>query len=372
MTIPILAHSSKTYSQLIFEKLGRGADHARLIYREWFQTGRITGQDPHFKNASRLFQEIREATDFSMPLDLIPRGHESQTEKFLLKTADGLEIEMVLLPMKAGWTLCLSSQVGCRMGCAFCETGKMGLLRSLSTEEIVAQLYQAKHLLGKDVRNIVFMGMGEPLDNYEAVMKAIEIFTDPHGFAMGPRRITVSTSGLVDQIYKLMGETDPAINLAVSVNSPHDLMRNKLMPVNRSHNMEELKRAMQDYCKHPRRKILVEYVLIKGKTDSLQDAADLATYLEGLKVTVNLIPYNPQSRSVFAAPDEQTIDEFYHYLKNKGYLCFVRGTKGQRIMAACGQLGNKRLKKILAFSSHYAKIRKKSNLENGRGSNVTC
>lgn len=343
----ILSLASKSYAQSVFDKLGKGAEHAKLLYREWFHEGSHLGKDPHFNNAQNLLNEIVELTDFSV-LPLVKRNNEERTEKYLLKTADGLEVEMVALPMKAGCTLCVSSQVGCRMGCAFCETGKMGLLRSLTTDEIISQAYQAKHGLGLDVRNIVFMGMGEPLDNYEAVMGAIEILTDVHGFALGPSRITISTSGLADQIYRLIEEADPAINLAVSINAPNDAIRGRLMPVNRRYDMGALKEAMEAYCRHPRRRILAEYILIAGKTDSLEDADELAEYLRNLRLTVNLIPYNPQSRDCFSPPSAEQINAFAARMRAHGYLTFVRGTKGQQIMAACGQLGNIKLRKALS------------------------
>lgn len=337
--IPIFAHTSQSYAQAVFARLQKGAEHARLIYREWYRKGQVTGEDPHFKNARALFEQIVAMTDFSLP-PLVFKGGEEKTEKYLLKTHDGLEIEMVALPMRAGWTLCISSQVGCRMGCAFCETGKMGLLRSLTTEEIVSQVFQAKHGLGIDVRNIVFMGMGEPLDNFDAVMQAVRLLTDPYGLGFGASHLTISTSGLVDKIYRLIEEADPAVCLAISVNAPDDGVRNRLMPVNRTYDMAALKEAMQAYCSHLRRKIFIEYVLIKDKTDSLESADALACYLKGLEVTVNLIPYNPQSRNVFQAPAPSSIDAFAERMMEHGFLTFVRQTKGQRIMAACGQLGN--------------------------------
>lgn len=340
----ILSYTSQVYGEFILSKLGRGGEHARLLYREWFQKGTHSGCDPHFNNARRLLEEIVALTDFSTP-ELIKKGDQGETQKYLLKTHDGLEVEMVALPMQAGWTLCLSSQVGCKMGCAFCETGKMGLLRSLTTDEIVAQVFLAKHALGLDVRNVVFMGMGEPLDNYEAVMQAIHVFTDVKGFGLGPSRITVSTSGLVDQIYRLIEEGDPALNLAVSVNAPNDAVRNRLMPVNKCYDMGALKEAMLAYCRHPRRRIFAEYVLIEGKTDQIGDADTLAEYLRGLKVTVNLIPYNSQSRGCFAAPSNEKVEAFLQRMRGHGYLTFVRGTKGEKIMAACGQLGNLSLRK---------------------------
>ncbi|MFC2049266.1 23S rRNA (adenine(2503)-C(2))-methyltransferase RlmN [Chlamydiota bacterium] len=350
-TVSIFSLTSEEYAEAVRSRLGKGAQHARLLYREWFRTGRVTGQDPHFRNAGPLFEQIVAMTDFTY-LSLVKRGDEHSTEKYLIQTGDGLEVEMVVLPMQAGYTLCISSQVGCRMGCAFCETGKMGLLRSLSTAEILSQVFQARHGLGLNVRNIVFMGMGEPLDNYEAVMQAVKILTDSNGFGLGPSRITLSTSGLVDKIYRLIEEADPALCLAVSVNAPHDGVRNKLMPVNKRFDMADLKQAMEAYTLHPRRRILIEYILIKGKTDSLEDADALALYLKGLRVTVNLIPYNPQSRGPFEPPTADSVDAFLKRMKERGFLTFVRSTKGQKIMAACGQLGNLELrrKKSLVFS----------------------
>ncbi len=344
--LKILGHTSSSYAQAVSTELGKGAEHARLLYREWMREGTCTGRDPHFNNAPTLLDMLKERTDFSS-LPLIKKGDEKQTEKYLLKTEDGLEVEMVALPMPAGYTLCVSSQVGCRMGCAFCETGKMGLLRSLRADEIVSQVYQAKHTLGLNVRNIVFMGMGEPFDNYDEVMHAIRILTDVNGLALGPSRISVSTSGIVPAIYRFIDEADPALNLAVSVNSPNDMVRNRLMPVNRTHDMASLKEAMHAYCAHPRRRIFAEYVLIQGKTDGIEDADALATYLKGLRVTVNLIPYNPQSRDRFSPPDALTVDAFATRMRAQGYLTFVRGAKGQQIMAACGQLGNRALRKKL-------------------------
>lgn len=349
--ISIFSLTSEEYSRRVLSHLGKGALHARLIYKEWFRTGQVTGQDPHFRNAASLFEQIVALTDFSC-LPLVKKKNEFGTEKHLLQTSDGLEIEMVVLPMRAGYTLCLSSQVGCRMGCAFCETGKMGLLRSLSVSEILSQVFQAKHGLKVDVRNIVFMGMGEPLDNFEAVLQTVHVLTDPHGFALGPSRIAISTSGLVDKIYRLIEEANPAIKLAVSVNAPHDDVRNKLMPVNHQFNMSALKEAMEAYTAHPKRRILIEYILIKGRTDALEDADALAHYLQGLRVTVNLIPYNPQSRGPFEPPSQEVADRFLKRMQEHGFLTFIRGTKGQKIMAACGQLGNLALrsKKSLVFS----------------------
>ena len=269
---------------------------------------------------------------------------EGETVKFLLKFVDGLESESVVIPMESGATLCISSQIGCKMGCAFCETGKMGLIRSLKAEEIVAQVFWARHLLGKEIRNIVFMGMGEPFDNYDEVVQAIAVLTDSGGMGFGPSRITVSTSGRVDGIRRMIQEVDPAVNLAVSVNAPTDGVRNRIMPVNKKWAMQELKEVMREYCSHPRREIFAEYVLLKGVNDSLEDADHLAEYLEGLRVKVNLIPYNPQKRDRFAPPEKGDMEAFLARMRERGYQALLRGTKGQKIMAACGQLGNVELR----------------------------
>lgn len=344
--ISILNHTRKTYSESIAAALNKGFVHAGIAYTEWFREGKITGNHPAFNNAKMLLEEILKLTDCSIP-SLSTVMEQDGTTKFLLQTVENLETESVIIPMQSGNTLCVSSQVGCRMGCAFCETGRMGLLKNLSAKEIVSQFFHARFSLGMPVRNIVFMGMGEPLDNYEQVMKAVAILTDPAGIGLGKSRITISTSGCVEGIYKLIDDADPAINLAVSVNAPNDKIRNRLMPVNRKHQMDSLHAAMTAYCQHPRREILVEYVLIKGINDALTDADELAAYLNGLRVKVNLIPYNSQSRSRFSPPEPEQLEAFALQMRGHGYYTLWRQPKGRTMMAACGQLGNLNFRKGL-------------------------
>ncbi len=336
----IFSHTQKSFSEAMFLRFGKGRQHAAKLYSEWFRKGQMDDMAAWVEpQAVSLVNRMSEITDFSLP-EMSRVKEEGRTAKFLLKFFDGLESESVLIPMEAGTTLCISSQVGCKMGCAFCETGKMGLIRHLTCEEIVAQVFWARCKLGREVRNIVFMGMGEPFDNYDAVMRAVAVLTDMRGLGFGPSRITISTSGKVDAILRMANEADPALNLAVSVNAPNDEIRNRIMPVNRQWNMAELKEAMLEYCKHPRREILVEYVLLKGINDSLGAADELAEYLCGLKVKVNLIPYNPQTRDRFAPPDEAQREAFLMRMRQRGYQTLLRKTTGQQIMAACGQLGN--------------------------------
>ena len=279
------------------------------------------------------------SSDFSLAV-LSRVQEDGDVVKFLLKFADGLESESVLIPMESGTTICISSQVGCKMGCAFCETGQMGLIRHLTAEEIVSQVFVARFQLQRTVRNIVFMGMGEPFDNYEAVMQAISVLTDPAGLSFGKRRITVSTSGRVDGILRMASEADPALNLAVSVNAPTDEIRRKIMPVNKQWDLAALKNAMQTYCSLSGQEILIEYVLLKGINDSIACAESLADYLRGLKVKVNLIPYNAQTRDRFSPPDVEQKELFLQTMRSLGYQTLLRGTKGDQIQAACGQLGN--------------------------------
>lgn len=337
--LSILSHTHGSFAQAVESLLGKGAHHAGLIYQELIRYGKIQGKDPSFGNAQGLLHEILDRIDFTLP-EVTKLVEDGSTKKFLIKTHDALEIESVIIPMKAGSTLCVSSQVGCKMGCTFCETGRMGLLRNLTTEEIISQVFIAKHTLGCQVRNIVFMGMGEPFDNYDNVMQAVRILNDPKGFGFGRNHITISTSGLVDGIDRLILEGAHAPNLALSINAPTDALRNKLMPVNRRYNMEQLHQAMERFHEATGREILVAYVLLRDVNDSLIHAEQLAQYLQGLKIKINLIPYNAQSKDRFASPDPAIVSQFAKYLQEKGFYTLVRGTKGSPIMAACGQLGN--------------------------------
>lgn len=348
--------TQQEYVEAIVGRLKKGRRHAALLYSEWFRQGHWEGLfDKIEPQARSLVEEMVALTDFSLPF-LKQRYEEAETCKFLLQFSDGRQSESVLIPMQEGqahpsvkgqilprsirYTLCLSSQIGCRMGCTFCTTGSMGLIRHLTRGEIVAQVFFARFILKVIPSNLVFMGMGEPFDNYEEVMGAVRILTDPKGYGLGPSRITISTSGRVDGIYRMIDEVDPALNLAVSVNAPNDEIRKKIMPVNRKWNMAALKEAMLAYCRHPRRKIFVEYVLIQGINDAVEYADQLADYLEGLRVTVNLIPYNPQPlQRQFLPPDLTQAREFLERIRARGYLSLIRGTKGRAIMAACGQLG---------------------------------
>jgi 23S rRNA (adenine2503-C2)-methyltransferase len=261
------------------------------------------------------------------------------SRKVVLAFADGNRVSAVMMPDEDRITLCLSTQVGCGYACAFCLTGTMGLERNLTAAEIVGQLMVANRLLeGQRVTHLVFMGMGEPLANYEAVVTALRIFTDAKlGIGYSPRRITVSTVGLVKGIERL-GRENLRVNLAISLHAADDDTRGRLMPVNRSWNLEALMAAVRKYPLAPRQRVFFEYVLLDGVNDSPEDAARLARLLRGVRAKVNLIPFNDWDGTGFSRPPIARILAFQTVLLDAGITTTVRWSKGEDIGAACGQL----------------------------------
>ena len=261
--------------------------------------------------------------------------------KFVTRLVDDLMVESVVIPMFRRYTVCVSSQVGCRMGCRFCQTGKMGLIRDLTPSEIVGQVAVARHLLGADIRNVVFMGMGEPLDNLDNVVQAVRVLEDQRGMDIARRYITLSTVGLIHGIERLARMDGGPLNLAVSLNAPDDVVRSRLMPINRIHPMGALKDALQCYPLAKKSSIFMEYVLIKGVNDQPEHARALSRYLSPLRVKVNLIPYNPAPESVWTPPSAEELRRFRSFLEKENIFVRLRNRKGDRIMAACGQLGGR-------------------------------
>jgi 23S rRNA (adenine2503-C2)-methyltransferase len=268
------------------------------------------------------------------------------TRKMLLRRANGQRLESVLIPMGRGRiTQCVSSQVGCKMGCDFCATAEMTERANLSAAEIVDQIYHARDVLaphGQEVTNLVYMGMGEPLDNFDHVVRSIRILLDQKGAAFGQRRITVSTVGLAPRIPKL-GHAVPT-NLAVSLNATTDAVRDTLMPVNKAFPIARLLEALKEFPLAPRKRIFVEYVMLGGVNDTNDDAKRLPELLADIPVKVNLIPFNPYPGSRYVSPADGRADYFRDYLLKKGIQTNIREPKGRDIQAACGMLdGNKPL-----------------------------
>ena len=260
------------------------------------------------------------------------------TEKYLFRLDDGGHIETVLIPERDHYTLCVSSQVGCAMGCAFCLTGKQGFKRNLTPAEIIDQVIEVRRSMASPERltNIVFMGMGEPLANYNGVVKAIGNMVAADAMNFSHRRVTLSTCGLVPFIRRLGGDT--TINLAISLNAADNETRNLLMPVNRQYEIGSLIEACRDFPLPNRRMITFEYILINGMNDSPEDARNLARLLTGLRAKVNLIPFNPFPGLKMSAPPKEKILAFQDILVNKHLTAILRKSKGQDISAACGQL----------------------------------
>jgi len=283
--------------------------------------------------------------------DVLPevrRLVEGDLVKFAQRTHDDLEIESVVVPMQRSvgvWrTLCVSSQVGCARGCVFCQTGQLGLLRNLTPAEIVGQVTAARRACHGHVRNVVFMGMGEPLDNYDNVVHACRILMDPNGLSMAGERLTISTVGRPAGIRQLARLGWRRLNLAISLNAPNDEIRSRLMPINRLEPMSELRAALLEYPLRRCQFFMIEYVLIPGVNDAREHARQVADYLRPLKSMLNVIPYNPRQDSPWRAPTEEETQRFLGWLEEAGQGCKRRLTKGRSQMAACGQLGNPALR----------------------------
>ena len=266
------------------------------------------------------------------------RSRKDATEKLLLEFADGTRVEAVVLDDGGRRTGCISTQAGCRFGCVFCATGAMGLIRSLSAAEIVEEVQALNRAIAPErLDNLVFMGMGEPLDNYDAVLRAVRILNAPWGLRVGARRMTISTVGLIDGIRRL-AEEGLQINLAISLNAPTQELRESLMPVAAANPLPKLVDALREYCERSGRMVTLEYVLLDGVNDSQDDARALASLAEGLPCKINLICYNQIEDRVFAPPGNEKTRRFLSQLRKTRPTVVRRQSRGDDISAGCGQL----------------------------------
>jgi 23S rRNA (adenine2503-C2)-methyltransferase len=324
--------------ELFVETLGHKKFHARQIY-QWIWKRGVTD----FGSMTNLSRELRTALEekatISLPEVEQHALSEDGTQKFALRLSDGKRIEAVFIPDTPKQTFCVSTQVGCAMGCAFCLTGKMGLIRHLTAAEIAGQvrlLARSTNLLDKPF-NIVLMGMGEPLQNYDNTMKAMRMLNQKEGFDMHPKRVTLSTVGLVPQMDRLAQE-ELMPNLAVSLHAATEETRAAIVPVNKKYTMQDVVDACKRFPLSKRRRIMFEYVMLAGVNDSDADARKLVKVLSGVKAKVNLLPLNAAPGIPFERPSDDRINTFAKILADRGLMVSVRKSRGRDIRAACGQL----------------------------------
>ena len=308
---------------------------SKQIY-DWIYKKRVFDFDKMSNIKLELREQLKKDFDISM-LKLVRRQTSKETNKYLFELDDGNLIESVLMRHDYGLSVCVSSQIGCNMGCSFCESGRLKKVRDLLPGEIVRQILMIEEDVGMRISSVVVMGIGEPFDNYDNIMDFIRIINSPFGIAIGARHITVSTSGLVPMI-KRYADEDLQTNLAISLHAPNDELRNKIMKVNKAYNISELIAAINEYIEKTNRRVTIEYVMLSMVNDSEENANELADLLRGMNVYVNLIPYNETSHIEYKKSPNDRVLKFYDTLKRRGINVTVRREFGGNIDAACGQL----------------------------------
>lgn len=331
-----------TYADLlpVIAEMGEKPFRAAQVYAWVFQRGAV-GIDSMTDISKAFREELKKEFCVAGAEVIDVRTSGDGTRKFLSLLEDGNKIESVLIPSDDGrLTLCVSTQAGCALGCRFCLTGANAFTRNLTLSELAGQVFSGRGLVeekeGARITNIVLMGMGEPLANYDNVIKFLNVLVDGKGFGFSHNKVTVSTSGLAPAIRRLAAESKAS--LAVSLNATTDEVRERIMPINKKYPIEELLSAVRDYCRVVKKTVTIEYVLLKNVNDTNEDARRLVKLLKGLPCKVNLIPFNEFPGCAFQRPDELRVIVFHKILLDEGYTVLVRASKGGDILAACGQL----------------------------------
>lgn len=316
----------------------------RLLFNWHYKKRKFETCEKDLAKVSREF--VAKNFDFTLPeIDLVQESSD-KTVKFLMKLKDGLKVEAVLIPFNNKYTICISSQVGCAMKCSFCYTGTQGLKRNLETEEIIGQFLKAQSWLSSKrpeddrILNIVFMGQGEPLHNFDAVKKACDIFLNRHGLCLAPHKITISTAGYIPGLERWKMEM-PKVNIAVSLHSTIKEKRDKLIPINQRYPIEEVVRFAEAIPEGRTRFVTYEYLLIKDFNDSVEDAHATGKFLEGKNAYISLIPFNPFPGTEYKRPVMEEVEAFKTILDTYKIPTLIRKTKGDEILAACGQLNTR-------------------------------
>ena len=325
-----------------FLKIGETKFRAAQVF-DWLYIKRVTSFDLMTNLKKDLIKYLKE--NFSMDtIKIVKKQSDVDVKKYLFELYDGNKIEAVLMNHDYGNSLCVSTEVGCNMGCRFCESGRLKKVRNLFAFELVLQILKVEEDIKERVSHVVLMGIGEPFDNYDNVMKFINIINDPKGINIGIRHITVSTCGIVPKIKEFTKEKT-GVNLAISLHAPTDLVRDKIMPINKAYKIGDIMDAVRDYIAKTNRRVTFEYILLKGVNDSEECAIKLVNLLKGVNCYVNLIPYNETSHIEYKTSPKVTINRFYDILKEGNINVTIRREFGSKVSAACGQLRSEQIGK---------------------------
>lgn len=318
-----------------FKNINEKEFKATQVY-EWLYKKRVKSFDEMTNIKKEVIEKLKQ--DFSIePLKILKKQIDTDVCKYLFELNDNNKIEAVLMKHDYGNSLCVSTQVGCNMSCAFCESGRLKKVRNLNSYEMVLQILEVEEDLNIRISHIVLMGIGEPFDNYENVMKFIDIINEPKGIDLGARHITVSTSGLVPKINEF-ANNPKQVNLAISLHAPNNEIRNKIMPINKAYPIEKLIESVKEYIKKTNRRVTFEYIMLKDINDKVENAIELSKLLKGINCYVNLIPYNETSHIEYKKSEKEQILKFYDTLKKNNINVTIRKEFGKKVSAACGQL----------------------------------
>ena len=328
---------SMTYSELedFFTSNGYKKFKAKQVY-DWLYKKRVNSFKEMY-NVSKKVIELLEENFIFDSIEMLLKKEDVDVAKYLFNLSDNNKVEAVLMNHDYGNSLCISTQVGCNMGCKFCESGRLKKVRNLETSEMVLQILKVEADIGMRISHVVLMGIGEPFDNYDNVISFVDIINNANGIALGSRHITISTCGIVPKIREFTNY-DKQVNLAISLHAPNNEIRNKIMNINKAYNIDELMKSLKEYISVTNRRVTFEYIMLKDINDSASCALELANLLKGMNCYVNLIPYNETSHIEFKKSSQKSILDFYDVLKKNNINVTIRREFGRKVSAACGQL----------------------------------